>query len=87
MGPDAHTASLFPGEPLIADRTGIAAAVVDANDLAAAKVLGSSRGVRSENVVAALLDNPHGNSDEQTPVVVFKWRGDGPNPLLQGDAG
>lgn len=27
MGPDAHTASLFPGEPLIVDRTGIAAAV------------------------------------------------------------
>ena len=27
MGPDAHTASLFPGESLIADRTGIAAAV------------------------------------------------------------
>lgn len=27
MGPDAHTASLFPGEPLIDDRSGIAAAV------------------------------------------------------------
>jgi 6-phosphogluconolactonase len=27
MGPDAHTASLFPGEPLIGDRTGITAAV------------------------------------------------------------
>jgi 6-phosphogluconolactonase len=27
MGPDAHTASLFPGEPLIGDRTGIAASV------------------------------------------------------------
>jgi 6-phosphogluconolactonase len=27
IGPDAHTASLFPGEPLINDRTGIAAAV------------------------------------------------------------
>lgn len=27
MGPDAHTASLFPGEPLLDDRTGIAAAV------------------------------------------------------------
>ncbi|MCX6619814.1 MAG: 6-phosphogluconolactonase [Acidobacteria bacterium] len=27
MGPDAHTASLFPGEPLLADRRQIAAAV------------------------------------------------------------
>lgn len=27
MGPDAHTASLFPGEPLISNRTGIAAHV------------------------------------------------------------
>ena len=27
MGPDAHTASLFPGEPLIDDRTGLAAPV------------------------------------------------------------
>jgi 6-phosphogluconolactonase len=27
LGPDAHTASLFPGEPLLEDRSGIAAAV------------------------------------------------------------
>jgi 6-phosphogluconolactonase len=27
MGPDAHTASLFPGEPAIADRSGIAVAL------------------------------------------------------------
>jgi hypothetical protein len=66
------------------DRTGIACAIVDANDLGKAKVLGASDGVSVKNVEAALLDNPHGNSDEQTPVVVLKWRGRGPNPLLGG---
>ncbi len=64
-------------------RTKIACAVVDANDLGRAKVLGCSRGVRAAIVEAALLDNPHGNSDEQTPVVVLKWRGSGASPLLQ----
>ena len=27
MGPDAHTASLFPGEPMILNQTGVVAAV------------------------------------------------------------
>ena len=33
----------------------------------------------------ALLDNPHGNGDEQTPLVVLKWRGRGSNPLFESD--
>jgi F420-0:gamma-glutamyl ligase len=68
------------------ERTGVACAVVDANDLGKAKILGCSSEVCSESVEAALLDNPHGNSDEQTPVVVLKWRGLGASPLLRGDA-
>lgn len=70
----------------VRSRTGVDCAIVDANDLGKAKVLGSSRGVRGESVEAALLDNPHGNSDEQTPVVVIKWRGSGANPLLRDEA-
>jgi F420-0:Gamma-glutamyl ligase len=70
----------------VEDRTGAGCAVVDANDLGKAKLLGSSSGVCGESVEAALLDNPHGNSDEQTPIVVIKWRGRGANPLMRGDA-
>jgi hypothetical protein len=68
-----------------AQNHGIDCAVVDANDLGTAKVLGCSDGVRSAMVEAALRDNPHGNSDEQTPIVVLKWRGGGANPLRSGD--
>jgi hypothetical protein len=70
----------------VRERTGIECAVVDANDLDKAKVLGCSDGVRTEGVERALLDNPHGNSDEQTPIVVLKWRGGAANPLLAGRA-
>ncbi len=63
------------------ERSGIECAVVDANDLGKAKVLGASDGVCASAVEAALMHNPHGNSDEQTPVVVLKWRGHGQDPL------
>ncbi|MFN2448553.1 MAG: coenzyme F420-0:L-glutamate ligase [Candidatus Baltobacteraceae bacterium] len=66
----------------VCERTGIACTVVDANDLQKAKVLGASRGVNRRSVEYALLANPHGNGDEQTPIVVLKWRGEGPNPLF-----
>lgn len=65
-----------------ASRAGIACAVVDANDLQKAKVLGASSGVNRTAIERALLDNPHGNGDEQTPVVVLKWRASGNNPLM-----
>lgn len=89
MPPFEQAIVLAPRDPAgfarrVSERLGAACAVVDANDLGKAKVLGSSPGVRDGEVAAALLDNPHGNSDEQTPIVVIKWRGAGPNPLLGG---
>jgi hypothetical protein len=35
-----------------------------------------------ELVETALLGNPAGNGDEQTPLVILAWRGAGPNPLV-----
>ena len=67
-------------------QTGIDCAVVDANDLAPAKLLGASTNAQRSVVARALDENPHGNSDEQTPIVVLKWRGDGASPLLRSDA-
>jgi hypothetical protein len=75
QNPDAFSQSVY-------DRTGIACTVVDANDLEKAKVLGASSGVNRRVVEQALLSNPHGNGDEQTPIVVLKWRADGANPLF-----
>ena len=91
MPPYEQAIVFSPSDPAafaraFAQRTNVACAVVDANDLEKAKVLGASAGLNGARVEAALLDNPHGNSDEQTPVVVLKWRGRGPNPLLDGGA-
>ena len=66
-----------------AQRIGAGCVVVDANDLRIAKVLGASEGVDREAVARALLGNPHGNSDQQTPIVILKWRGQGENPLWE----
>ncbi|HEY3675151.1 MAG TPA: coenzyme F420-0:L-glutamate ligase [Candidatus Tumulicola sp.] len=76
--PDAFAQSVFV-------RLGVDCVVVDANDLEKAKVLGASVSVVRGAVENALLDNPHGNGDEQTPVVVLKWRASGTNPLVAAD--
>ncbi|MGA8534520.1 MAG: coenzyme F420-0:L-glutamate ligase [Candidatus Tumulicola sp.] len=65
---------------------GTGCAVVDANDLEKVKVLAASRGVDPTALEAALRDNPHGNGDEQTPVVVLKWRAPGVSPLFENSA-
>ncbi len=79
MPPYERAIVLAPRDPddacaTIAALTGVACAIVDANDLEKVKVLGASAGVDRALVEQALLHNPHGNSDEQTPIVVLKWR-------------
>jgi hypothetical protein len=70
----------------IADETAIETAIVDVNDLGIAKVLGASRGVGERALERALVTNPHGNGDEQTPLVVLTWRGPARSPLLASAA-
>jgi F420-0:gamma-glutamyl ligase len=79
---------LGPAEPdrvctELATALGLHVAIVDANNLHRAKTLGASPGVVRAAVERALLDNPHGNGDEQTPLVVLAWRGAGANPLVR----
>ena len=87
LPPFERTIVFGPDDPdgvaaAIAQRAQAECAIVDANDLEKAKVLGASARVRRDAVETALLDNPHGNADEQTPIVILKWRGPGPHPLL-----
>ena len=94
---DGYTGTLPPYEraivlgPVEPDRVstelaaalGLHVAIVDANDLRRAKALGASPGLVRDAVERALLGNPAGNGDEQTPLVVLAWRGAGPNPLVR----
>jgi hypothetical protein len=78
---------LGPAEPdrvatELAAALGVHVAIVDANDLRRAKTLGASPHLDRAAVEHALIGNPHGNGDEQTPIVVLAWRGEGPNPLV-----
>jgi len=88
MPPFERTIVFGPKDPdafaqSFTELSGLACAIVDANDLDRAHVLGASRGVDRAAIERALRSNPHGNSDEQTPVVVLKWRGTGANPLFE----
>lgn len=56
----------------IKTQTGLEAAIVDANDLRKCQVLGISTPDLSQMVHDSLLDNPQGNGDEQTPIVLIR---------------
>ncbi len=52
--------------------TGLAAAIVDVNDLKAVKVLAASSDITEPFLKQALIKNPAGNASEQTPVVLIR---------------
>ncbi|MBF2002660.1 MAG: F420-0:Gamma-glutamyl ligase [Synechococcales cyanobacterium C42_A2020_086] len=56
----------------IQQETGLAAAIVDVNDLKAVKILAVTPGVSSAFLEQALVTNPAGNADEQTPIVLIR---------------
>ncbi len=79
LPPFDRTIVLGPRDPggaaaAIARACGAHAVVVDANDLGIVNVLGASPGVDRAAIARALRPNPHGNGDEQTPIVVLARR-------------
>ncbi len=56
----------------IEKETGLAAAIVDVNDLKAVKILAATSGVSFPFLEQALISNPAGNADEQTPLVLIR---------------
>lgn len=55
----------------IKQETGLSAAIVDVNDLKAVKILAATPGIDTSILEQALIGNPAGNADEQTPVVLI----------------
>lgn len=56
-------------------KTGYEVAVVDANDLKRVQILAASSGVDHKRLEMALINNPAGNADEQTPIVLVRGLG------------
>ncbi|MGJ3250712.1 MAG: F420-0:Gamma-glutamyl ligase [Elainellaceae cyanobacterium] len=68
---------LGPDHPLqvvnqIQQETGLSAAIVDVNDLKAVKILAATSDLSLSFLEQALITNPAGNADEQTPVVLIR---------------
>lgn len=69
MGPDVHTASLFPGEPLILDRTGITAAVYVEKLMAARITLLPGVLTRARNTLMLVT------GEDKAPALRAVWNG------------
>ncbi|MEW5762571.1 MAG: coenzyme F420-0:L-glutamate ligase [Bacillota bacterium] len=59
----------------IKEATGLDVAITDVNDARRVDIIGATAGVDRKLVEEALLDNPFGNDDQQTPIVVLKKAG------------
>ena len=51
--------------------TGVEAIITDINDIGKVDILAATDGVDVDEVANYLKDNPHGNDDQQTPIVVL----------------
>lgn len=76
LPPGNKSAKLGPKNPQrvaeeVAQVCGVGVAIIDANDLGV-NVLGVSRGVDEKLVHDAFLDNPMGQTDEQTPITLLR---------------
>ncbi len=77
MWPFERHIILGPQNPLgvveeIKEETGVEAVIVDVNDIGNVDILGASSGINQAELISDLKDNPFGNDDQQTPIVVLK---------------
>ena len=77
LPPHDHHLIFGPAEPdelaaSLAGDLGCEVAIVDANHLTGAWIVGASPGVDRHWLTEALDDNPAGNEDEQTPIVLVR---------------
>lgn len=56
----------------IREVTGAEAVIADVNDIKKADILAASKGVDQGALIKDLEDNPFGNDDQQTPIVILK---------------
>ena len=77
LPPFDHYIVLGPKDPKkitdeIYKRTGITAVIADVNDMGCVDILAISGEVSEKQIIEILKNNPLGNDDQQTPIVVLK---------------